>query len=36
LLDAGATGRIREAWAKLERELGLRGVLVMPYPHFSY
>jgi 2'-5' RNA ligase len=36
LLDAGATGRIRETWTKLERELGLRGVLVMPYPHFSY
>lgn len=28
--------RIRETWEKLERELGLRGVLVMPYPHFSY
>jgi 2'-5' RNA ligase len=36
LLDAGATARIRETWTKLERELGLRGVLVMPYPHFSY
>jgi 2'-5' RNA ligase len=36
LLDPGATMRIRETWAKLERELGLRGVLVMPYPHFSY
>jgi 2'-5' RNA ligase len=36
LLDAGATERIRETWTKLEREFGLRGVLVMPYPHFSY
>lgn len=36
LLDPGATMRIRETWTKLERELGLRGVLVMPYPHFSY
>ncbi len=36
LLDAGATMRVRETWAKLERGLGLRGVLVMPYPHFSY
>jgi 2'-5' RNA ligase len=36
LLDPGATMRIRETWAKLERELGLRGVLIMPYPHFSY
>jgi 2'-5' RNA ligase len=36
LLDPGATMRVRETWAKLERELGLAGVLIMPYPHFSY
>jgi 2'-5' RNA ligase len=36
LLDSGATGRIRETWTKLDREFGLRGVLVMPFPHFSY
>ena len=36
LLDPGATMRIRDTWAKLEAEFGLRGVLVMPYPHFSY
>jgi 2'-5' RNA ligase len=35
-LDSGATGQIRGTWTKLERELGLRGVLVMPFPHFSY
>lgn len=28
--------RVRETWQKLDRELGLRGVLVMPFPHFSY
>jgi 2'-5' RNA ligase len=36
LLDPGATMRIRETWAKLEREVGLRGVLAMPFPHLSY
>ena len=36
LLDPGATMRIRETWEKIERALGLCGVRVMPYPHFSY
>jgi len=36
LLDTGAADQVRETWQKLERELGLSGVRVMPYPHFSY
>jgi 2'-5' RNA ligase len=36
LLDPGTAGKVRETWTMLDRELGLRGVLVMPYPHFSY
>lgn len=36
LLDPAATERVREIWARLGREFGLSGVLVMPYPHFSY
>lgn len=27
---------VRRTWSLLETQLGLRGVLVMPYPHFSY
>ena len=36
LLDAGATMMVKGVWSELERDFGLRGVLVMPYPHFSY
>jgi 2'-5' RNA ligase len=36
LLDPSATNRVKSIWSNLEREFGLRGVLVMPYPHFSY
>ena len=36
LLDSEATGRTRNAWSRLERDFGLRGVLAAPYPHFSY
>jgi 2'-5' RNA ligase len=36
LLDVEASTEIRAAWARLESELGLHGVLVMPHPHFSY
>jgi 2'-5' RNA ligase len=36
LLDAPATEKVRDTWATLERDFGLRGVLVMPYPHVSY
>ncbi len=28
--------RVRAIWRRLERDHGLRGVLVMPFPHFSY
>ncbi len=36
LLDPPATKKVRATWAKLERDYGTRGVLIMPYPHFSY
>jgi len=36
LLDANAANRVKSIWSNMEREFGLRGVLVMPYPHFSY
>jgi 2'-5' RNA ligase len=36
LLDLASTNRVRSLWSRLELEFGLRGVLVMPYPHISY
>lgn len=36
LLDSEASKRTRDTWSTLERDLGLRGVLAAPYPHFSY
>lgn len=36
LLDLESTSRVTSIWWRLEHEFGLRGVLVMPYPHFSY
>lgn len=36
LLDSEASARVRRIWNWLETEFGLRGVLVMPHPHFSY
>lgn len=36
LLDATRSGAVESTWRRIDRELGLRGVLVTPYPHFSY
>lgn len=36
LLPDDASERIRELWAELDRELGLRGATISPLPHFSY
>ncbi|HXY47529.1 MAG TPA: 2'-5' RNA ligase family protein [Thermoplasmata archaeon] len=36
LLDRNATEKVARTWARLEQEFGVRGVLAMPYPHFSY
>jgi 2'-5' RNA ligase len=36
LLDLAFTNRVRFLWSRLEKEFGVRGVLVMPYPHISY
>jgi 2'-5' RNA ligase len=36
LLDPGSSERVRRVWSRLETKFGLRGVLIMPYPHFSY
>ena len=36
LLDPVFSERVRRTWTLLENKLGLRGVLVMPFPHFSY
>jgi 2'-5' RNA ligase len=36
LLDPSATSRVKSIWSSLERQFGLRGVLGIPYPHFSY
>jgi 2'-5' RNA ligase len=36
LLDPSATTRVKSIWSNLEKQFGLRGVLGIPYPHFSY
>lgn len=36
LLDARWSRAVEGIWRRIDRELGLRGVLVTPYPHFSY
>lgn len=36
LLDSSSSERVRRVWSRLEARFGLRGVLIMPYPHFSY
>ncbi len=36
LLDSYSSQRVQRVWGRLEAGFGLRGVLIMPYPHFSY
>ena|SRR5579884_2596170 len=36
LLDGEQEQQVRALWANLEREFGLRGAGITPYPHFSY
>jgi 2'-5' RNA ligase len=36
LLDRPSSARVKRLWTRLEDEFDLHGVLVMPYPHFSY
>lgn len=36
LLDDEHDRQVRLLWAELEEKVGLRGMLVMPLPHFSY
>lgn len=36
LLDKDHYQLVEEIWAGLDHDLGLRGVYVTPYPHFSY
>ena len=36
LLDEEHYGWVEEIWAELDREFGLRGIYVTPFPHFTY
>src|SRR5437660_1432707 len=36
LLEDTYYRQVEDLWAELEREFGVRGVYVTPYPHFSY
>ena len=36
LLDEPTASRVRALWSELDSTLGLRGIQVMPYPHFTY
>ena len=36
LLDDKHYQLVEDLWAELEREFGVRGVYITPYPHFSY
>lgn len=36
LLDDSTYQLVEEIWAELDRELGVRGIAITPYPHFSY
>ena len=36
LLDEDHYRMVEDVWAGLDEALGLRGVYVTPYPHFSY
>jgi hypothetical protein len=36
LLDSNHFGMVEEFWLRLEKECGLSGVKVTPYPHFSW
>lgn len=36
LLDNKHYALIEQLWAELEQRFGVRGVLITPYPHFSY
>jgi 2'-5' RNA ligase len=36
LLDGEHYAAVEALWAELEREFGLQGIYVTPYPHFSY
>ena len=36
LLPDDAAQRVRDIWANLDTELGLRGATISPLPHFSY
>ena len=35
-LDEPAASRVREVWARLESELGLKGVQRVPFPHLTW
>ena len=36
ILDKHHYQIVEDIWAKLEREFAVRGVYIIPYPHFSY
>lgn len=36
LLDPSTSERVVNVWKGLEHRLGLRGIFVMPYPHFTF
>jgi 2'-5' RNA ligase len=36
LLDDQSYQLVEEIWAELDQELGLRGIYITPYPHFSF
>jgi len=36
LLDPPTSDRVVSAWRGIEHRLGLKGIFVMPYPHFTY
>jgi 2'-5' RNA ligase len=36
LLDAEHSGRVEALWTELDKEFGVRGIYVTPFPHFSY
>jgi hypothetical protein len=36
LLDDEHSARVEEVWRDLEREFGLTGISITPFPHYSY
>jgi 2'-5' RNA ligase len=36
LLDRPTSDRVLSVWRGIEHRLGLKGIFVMPYPHFTY